>query len=96
MKGMRFALLLLLLLPTLAVGQTTTIIFDLRTGQTVETFLPPDTGYIYIERGTHAVLQLVPRDYFYYPQPLYDYRGCSRSPRCLGAIPKPSGGCQIW
>jgi hypothetical protein len=69
-------ILLLLLLPTLAVAQTRTIHFDLSTGQTVaENFLPPDTGYIYIERGNHAVLQLVPRDYYFYPQPypLIDY-----------------------
>ena len=72
---MKTITLLLLLLPTLAVAQTRTIFFDLKTGQSTETFLPPDTGYIYIERGNHAVLQLVPRDYYFYPQPypLIDY-----------------------
>jgi hypothetical protein len=65
---------LLLLLPTLAVAQTRTIHFDLRTGQTVaDNYLPADTGYIYIERGNHAVLQLVPRDYYYQSYPLFDY-----------------------
>jgi hypothetical protein len=75
---------LLLLLPIVA--QTRTIHFDLNTGQTTETFLPPDTGYIYIERGNHAVLQLVPRDYYpsYSSYPLYN-RACPRSHRPVGA-----------
>jgi hypothetical protein len=82
MKGMKT--IILLMLPTLAIAQTRTIHFDLRTGQSIESFLPADSGFIYLERGNHAVLQLVPRDYFYQPVPLYN-RGYLRSPRCLGA-----------
>lgn len=62
--------LLLLLLPTLAVAQTRTIHFD--SGVVIaDNYLPPDTGYIFIQRGNRAVLEFSRIDR--YRPYLFDY-----------------------